>query len=86
MYNWEANFRDLRPPDDQLALCTKVELDGHGKSMREMRAWCREHADSVVWAERIDMSDASYWSGPDDYIEFYFIYPADATIFTLKFK
>lgn len=86
MYNWDANFRDLRPLDDQLDLCTKVELDGEGKSMREMRAWCREHADSLVWAERMDMSDLSSWSGPDNYVVFYFIYPTDATMFTLKFR
>ena len=86
MVNWDVDYRKLRPPEDQLALCTRVELDGEGKSMLEMRSWCHEHADSVVWAERIDMSDLSSWTGPDDYVQFYFIHATDATMFALKFK
>lgn len=75
-----------RPPEHLLALCTKVELDGEGKRMWKMKKWCHAQNLSLVWAEQIDMSDISSWTGPDDYIKFYFIDAADATMFALKFK
>ena len=84
MYNWENDYRDLRPSDKALANCVKVEFDGDGRSMGQMRHWCHEHKCTVAWAERMDMSDSSYWTGPDDYVQFYFFNEQDATMFRLK--
>lgn len=84
MYNWDSDYRDLRPSEKALAACVKVEFDGEGRFIGQMRRWCRETGCTVAWVDRTDMSDSSYWTGPDDYVIFYFFTPEDATLFRLK--
>jgi hypothetical protein len=52
--------------------------------MWKMKRWCRENDLSLVWTELRDTTDVS--SQFDECAAFYFIDPADATAFTLKFK
>lgn len=78
------NYTLPTPPDELLACCERVELDGEGKRFWELKRWCRDNELSLVWSENLDMSDISSWAGPDDLMAFYFIEPRDATLFRLR--
>lgn len=78
------NYTLPTPPQELLDRCYQVDFDGEGRFMSKMRRWCYDHTESFVWADRIDMSDLSSWTGPDDYCKFYFYKEADATLFSLK--
>jgi hypothetical protein len=52
--------------------------------MWQMKRYCREQNLSLVWSELVETSDVSAFF--DEACAFYFIDPADATLFTLKFK
>jgi hypothetical protein len=52
--------------------------------MWAMKKYCRETNLSLVWSELVETSDVSAYF--DEAAAFYFIDPADAVLFTLKFK
>jgi hypothetical protein len=52
--------------------------------MWAMKKFCREQNLSLLWSELVDTSDVSALF--DEACAFYFVDPADATFFTLKFK
>jgi hypothetical protein len=52
--------------------------------MWAMKKYCRENKLSLVWSELVETSDVSEFF--DEACAFYFIDPADATLFSLKFK
>jgi hypothetical protein len=72
------------PPQKILDQCHQVLVADPKTVMWKMKKWCRENDLSLMWAEMLDTSDASY---THDYIAaFWFIDAQDATAFTLKFK
>ena len=79
-----TSFERHRPTDQELADCECVHGDGDKHRPKEMRDWAKQNCASLLWYEHIDMSDASYWSGPDDCVSFYFLLPSDATAFRLR--
>jgi hypothetical protein len=52
--------------------------------MWAMKKYCIENNLSMVWSELVDTTDVSAYF--DEAAAFYFVDPADATFFTLKFK
>jgi hypothetical protein len=78
------NNVDLTPPQDVLDRCHQVIIGDPAFVMWKMKRWCRENNLSLVWSELVETSDVS--SQFDECAAFYFIDPADATAFTLKFK
>jgi hypothetical protein len=73
-----------RPPDQVLAHCHEVIINDPAFRMWKMRQFCREQDLSLLWSELVDTTDVSAWF--DEACAFYFIDPADATLFRLKFK
>ena len=78
------NFSLPRPPEDALAQCHAVYINDPAFRMWAMKKWCREQKLSLMWTELVETSDVSAYF--DEAAAFYFIDPADATVFTLKFK
>ena len=78
------NFSLPRPPEDALAQCHAVYINDPAFRMWAMKKWCRENKLSLMWSELVETSDVSAYF--DEAAAFYFIDPADATLFTLKFK
>jgi hypothetical protein len=78
------NNYDITPPQEVLDQCHQVVIADPTTVMWRMKKWCREHELSLLWSELVDTSDVDY--NYDHVAEFYFINPADATAFTLKFK
>ena len=78
------NFSLPRPPEDALAQCHAVYINDPAFRMWAMKKWCRENNLSLVWSELVETTDVSAYF--DEAAAFYFIDPADATLFTLKFK
>ena len=78
------NFSLPRPPAAALAQCHAVYINDPAFRMWAMKKWCTEQNLSLVWSELVDTSDVSAYF--DEAAAFYFIDPADATLFTLKFK
>jgi hypothetical protein len=78
------NFSLPRPPEDALAQCQVVYINDPAFRMWAMKKWCRENNLSLIWSELVETSDISAFF--DEACAFYFIDPADATLFTLKFK
>ena len=78
------NFSLPRPPEGALAQCHAVYINDPAFRMWAMKKWCRENNLSLIWCELVDTSDVSAFF--DEVAAFYFIDPADATLFTLKFK
>ena len=79
-----TNFSLPRPPEAALAQCHAVYINDPAFRMWAMKKWCREHNLSLIWCELVDTSDVSAYF--DEACAFYFIDPADATFFRLKFK
>jgi hypothetical protein len=52
--------------------------------MWAMKKYCTENKLSLVWSELVDTTDVSAYF--DEACAFYFIDPADATLFRLKYK
>jgi hypothetical protein len=52
--------------------------------MWAMKKYCGENNLSLVWSELVETSDVSAYF--DEAAVFYFIDPADATLFRLKYK
>lgn len=78
------NNVDLTPPREVLNQCHQVLVGDPTVVMWQMKKWCRTQGLSLLWSESIDTGDVS---GQYDIVAaFYFIDPADATAFSLKFK
>jgi len=78
------NFELPRPPEEILDRCHEVTIGDPAFRMWAMKKYCRENNLSLVWSELVETSDVSAFF--DEACAFYFIDPADATLFTLKFK
>jgi hypothetical protein len=78
------NFELPRPPEEVLDRCHEVTIGDPAFRMWAMKKYCRENNLSLVWSELVETSDVSAFF--DEACAFYFIDPADATLFTLKFK
>lgn len=78
------NYTLPRPPDSVLNQCQEVIVNDPAFRMWKMREFCRENKLSLVWSELVDTTDVSAFF--DEAAAFYFIDPADATLFRLKFK
>jgi hypothetical protein len=78
------NWTLPRPPDDVLDRCHQVVIGDPAFRMWQMKRYCREQNLSLVWSELVETSDVSVFF--DEASAFYFIDPADATLFRLKFK
>ena len=78
------NFTPARPSEHALAQCQEVVINDPAFRMWQMKKFCRENKLSLVWSELVDTTDVSAFF--DEAAAFYFIDPADATLFSLKFK
>ena len=77
-------LKNLRPTEAVLEQCHPVLIGDPAFRMWQMKRFCREQNLSLVWSELVETSDVSAFF--DEACAFYFIDPADATLFTLKFK
>ena len=73
-----------RPPDQVLDHCHMVVVNDPAFRMWKMREFCRDRNLSLFWSELVDTTDVSAWF--DEAAAFWFIDPADATLFRLRFK
>jgi hypothetical protein len=78
------NFSLPRPDESVLDQCQLVVVNDPVFRMWEMKKFCLEQNLSLVWNELVETSDVSAYF--DEAAAFYFIDPADATFFRLKFK
>ena len=78
------NWTLPRPPEEVLAQCQEVIVNDPAFRMWAMKKYCKENNLSLVWSELVDTSDTSAFF--DEAAAFYFIDPADATLFRLKYK
>jgi hypothetical protein len=67
-----------------LERCHQVLIGDPAFRMWQMKRYCRDNNLSLVWSELVETTDVSVYF--DEVSAFYFIDPADATLFTLKFK
>jgi hypothetical protein len=79
-----VNKADLTPPQQALDQCHAVYINDPAFRMWAMKKYCRENHLSLMWSELVETSDVSAYF--DEACAFYFIDPADATLFSLKFK
>ena len=78
------NYTLPRPEESVLDRCHLVVVNDPAFRMWAMKKYCRETNLSLVWSELVETSD--YGTYFDEAAAFYFIDPADATLFRLKFK
>ena len=78
------NYTLPRPSEKALANCQLVVVNDPAFRMWAMKKYCRENNLSLMWSELVETSDVSAFF--DEACAFYFIDPADATLFSLKFK
>jgi len=78
------NYTLPRPEESVLAQCQEVIVNDPAFRMWAMKKYCWANKLSLVWSELVDTSDVSAYF--DEAAAFYFIDPADATLFRLKFK
>ena len=78
------NWTLPRPTDEVLDQCQLVVVNDPAFRMWAMKKYCREQNLSLVWSELVETSDVSAYF--DEAAAFYFIDPADATLFRLKYK
>jgi hypothetical protein len=78
------NYTIPRPADKVLDQCHAVYIRDPAFRMRQMKQYCQEQNLSLVWSELVDTTDVSAYF--DESAAFYFIDPADATLFSLKYK
>jgi hypothetical protein len=78
------NYALPRPGDEVLDQCHEVIINDPAFRMWAMKKYCWENKLSLVWSELVDTTDVSAYF--DEACAFYFIDPADATLFRLKFK
>ena len=78
------NWTLPRPAESVLDRCHEVIVNDPAFRMWAMKKYCRENNLSLVWSELVDTADVSAFF--DEAAAFYFVDPADATFFRLKFK
>jgi hypothetical protein len=78
------NYTLPRPEDEVLGQCHEIVINDPAFRMWAMKKYCLENKLSLVWSELVDTTDVSAYF--DEACAFYFIDPADATLFSLKFK
>ena len=78
------NYTLPRPSEKALANCQLVVVNDPAFRMWAMKKWCRENNLSLIWSELVETSDVSAYF--DEAAAFYFVDPADATLFRLKYK
>jgi hypothetical protein len=78
------NYTLPRPPESVLDQCHQVFIGDPAFRMWAMKKYCIENKLSLMWSELVDTTDVSAYF--DEACAFYFINPADATLFSLKFK
>jgi hypothetical protein len=78
------NYTLPRPEESVLAQCQEVVINDPAFRMWAMKKYCRENKLSLVWSELVDTTDVSALF--DEAAAFYFVDPADATLFRLKFR
>jgi hypothetical protein len=78
------NFSLPRPAESALDQCHAVYVNDPVFRMWQMKNFCREQNLSLVWSELVETSDVSAYF--DEAAAFYFVDPADATLFRLKYK
>jgi len=78
------NYTLPRPAEEVLDQCHLIVVNDPAFRMWAMKKYCIENKLSLVWAELVETSDVSAYF--DEAAAFYFIDPADATFFSLKYK
>ena len=78
------NYTLPRPEESVLDQCQMVVVNDPAFRMWAMKKYCIKNKLSLVWSELVDTTDVSAFF--DEAAAFYFIDPADATLFRLKFK
>lgn len=78
------NYTLSRPAEEVLDQCQLVVVNDPAFRMWYMKKFCLTQNLSLIWSELVETSDVSSWF--DEAAAFYFIDPADATLFRLKFK
>jgi hypothetical protein len=78
------NYTLPRPEESVLDQCQMVVVNDPAFRMWAMKKYCIENKLSLVWSELVDTTDVSAYF--DEAAAFYFVDPADATLFRLKFK
>jgi hypothetical protein len=78
------NYTLPRPKESALDQCHVVYINDPAFRVWAMKKYCTENKLSLVWSELVDTTDVSAYF--DETAAFYFVDPADATLFTLKFK
>lgn len=76
-------FKQFEPPRDLLDQCYQVLILDPVRPW-EMKQWAREHCQSYIWMEEVDVSDVSYRA--DIICCFYFGKEQDKMLFTIKYK
>jgi hypothetical protein len=78
------NYTLPRPEESVLDQCQLVVVNDPAFRMWAMKKYCTENKLSLVWSELVETSDVSAYF--DEAAAFYFVDPADATLFRLKYK
>jgi hypothetical protein len=78
------NYTLPRPKESTLDQCHLVVVNDPAFRMWAMKKFCLENKLSLVWSELVETSDVSAYF--DEAAAFYFVDPADATLFRLKYK
>jgi hypothetical protein len=78
------NYTLPRPAEEVLDQCQLVVVNDPAFRMWAMKKFCLENKLSLVWSELVETSDVSAYF--DEAAAFYFVDPADATLFRLKYK
>ena len=78
------NYTLPKPTKEVLDQCHAVYINDPAFRMWAMKKFCREQKLSLVWSELVETSDVSAYF--DEVCAFYFIDPADASFFSLKYK
>jgi hypothetical protein len=78
------NYKLPRPSEQALDQCHLVVVNDPAFRMWAMKKYCLENKLSLLWTELVETSDVSEYF--DEAAAFYFVDPADATMFRLKFK
>ena len=78
------NYTLSRPEESVLDQCQIVVVNDPAFRMWAMKKYCIENKLSLVWSDLVETSDVSAYF--DEAAAFYFVDPADATLFRLKYK
>jgi hypothetical protein len=78
------NYILPRPAESALDQCHLVVVNDPAFRMWAMKKYCWANKLSLVWSELVETSDVSAYF--DEAAAFYFVDPADATLFRLKYK